>query len=76
MRNSITKNLSREKCSFPFHWIFAKKLVFSGFLTLEGILAAELSDLAAIEGISSEEAQSIWSSAEIAYTAEHGEIEE
>ena len=55
---------------------FAEKLVFSGFLTLEGILAAELSDLAAIEGISSEEAQSIWSSAEIAYTAEHGEIEE
>jgi len=55
---------------------FAEKLVFSGFLTLEGILAAELGDLADIDGISSEEAQSIWSSAEIAYTAEHGEIEE
>lgn len=55
---------------------FAERLVFSGFLTLEGILAAELGDLADIDGISSEEAQSIWSSAEIAYTAEHGEIEE
>lgn len=55
---------------------FAERLVFSGFLTLEGILAAELGDLADIDGISSEEAQSIWNSAEIAYTAEHGEIEE
>ena len=36
---------------------FAEKLVFSGFLTLEGILAAELDDLIAIDGITSEEAQ-------------------
>ena len=56
--------------------VFAEKLVFSGFLTLEGILAAELSDLASIEGISMEEAQAIWSSAEKAYIAEHGEITE
>ena len=55
---------------------YAEKLVFSGFLTLEGILAAELSDLASIEGISSEESQSIWTAAETAYIAEHGEIEE
>ena len=55
---------------------FAEKLVFSGFLTLEGILAAELDDLKAIEGITSEEAQAIWNSAEVAYTNEHGEIEE
>ncbi len=54
----------------------AEKLVFSGFLTLEGILAAELSDLASIEGISTDEAQAIWSAAENAYIEEHGEIEE
>ena len=55
---------------------FAQKLVFSGFLTLEGILAAELDDLIAIDGITSEEAQGIWNAAEIAYTNEHGEIED
>ena len=55
---------------------FAEKLVFSGFLTLEGILAAELDDLIAIDGITSEEAQEIWNAAEIAYTNEHGEIED
>ena len=55
---------------------YAEKLVFSGFLTLEGILAAELSDLASIEGISPDESQAIWTAAEKAYTAEHGEIEE
>jgi N utilization substance protein A len=55
---------------------FADKLVFSGFLTLEGILAAELSDLASIEGISPEQAKSIWYAAEAAYTKEHGEITE
>ena len=55
---------------------FAEKLVFSGFLTLEGILAAELDDLIAIDGITSEEAQGIWNAAEIAYTNEHGEIED
>lgn len=55
---------------------YAEKLVFSGFLTLEGILAAELSDLSSIDGISLDEAQSIWSAAEAAYIEEHGEIEE
>ena len=55
---------------------FAEKLVFSGFLTLEGILAAELDDLIAIDGITSEQAQGIWNAAEIAYTNEHGEIED
>lgn len=54
----------------------AEKLVFSGFLTLEGILAAELNDLGSIEGISLEEAQAIWSAAEQAYIAEHGEMTE
>jgi N utilization substance protein A len=55
---------------------FAEHLVFSGFLTLEGILAADLSDLEDIEEITTEQAQSIWNAAEVAYTKEHGEIDE
>ncbi len=55
---------------------FAERLVFAGFLTLEGILAADLSDLEAIEEISADQAQAIWHAAEAAYTQEHGEIEE
>ncbi len=55
---------------------FADKLVFSGFLTLEGILAAEMSDLASIEDISAEQAKAIWYAAEAAYIKEHGEITE
>ena len=55
---------------------FAEHLVFSGFLTLEGILAADLGDLEAIEEITAEQAKSIWAAAEAAYTKEHGEIEE
>ena len=55
---------------------YADKLVFAGFLTLEGILAAELGDLASIEDISAEEAKSIWYAAEAEYIKEHGEITE
>jgi N utilization substance protein A len=55
---------------------FAEHLVFAGFLTLEGILAADLSDLEAIEEISAEQAREIWHAAEVAYTKEHGEITE
>jgi N utilization substance protein A len=55
---------------------YAEKLVFSGFLTLEGILAAEMSDLSSIEGISPEQAKSIWYAAEVEYIKEHGEITE
>ena len=55
---------------------FADKLVFSGFLTLEGILAAEMGDLSSIEGISPEQAKSIWYAAEVEYIKEHGEITE
>jgi len=55
---------------------FAEQLVFAGFLTIEGILAADLSDIEAIEGISKEEAKAILDAAEAAYTKEHGEIEE
>jgi len=42
----------------------AELLVQSGFLTLEGILAAELEDLAAIEGIDAETARKIREAAE------------
>ena len=55
---------------------YAEKLVFSGFLTLEGVLAAELADLESIDGISADEARAIWSAAEASYIAEHGEIAE
>lgn len=55
---------------------FAERLVFAGFLTLEGILAADLSDLEAIDGVSADQARAIWQAAEAAYTQEHGEIEE
>lgn len=55
---------------------WAEQLVFAGFLTVEGILAADLSDLEEIEGISPEQAQALWSAAEQAYTAKHGDIEE
>jgi N utilization substance protein A len=55
---------------------WAEKLVYSGFLTIEGIMAAELSDLEEIEDVTPEQAQAIWSAAEKAYTAKHGEIKE
>lgn len=55
---------------------FAEHLVYAGFLTLEGILAADLSDLEDIEEITTDQAKAIWRAAEIAYTQEHGEIEE
>lgn len=44
----------------------AGKLVHSGFLTLEGILAAEVEDLTAIEGITEEDAKAIRAAAEAA----------
>lgn len=55
---------------------WAEKLVYAGFLTIEGIMAAELSDLEEIEDISPEQAQALWSAAEQAYTAKHGELNE
>ena len=44
--------------------------------TLEGVLAAEMGDLSSIEGISAEQAKSLWYAAEAAYIKEHGEITE
>lgn len=55
---------------------FAEHLVFAGFLTLEGILAADLSDIEDIEEIDKAQARNIWNAAEKAYTKEHGEISE
>lgn len=55
---------------------WAVKLVYAGFLTIEGLMAADLSDLEGIEDITPEQAQALWSAAEKAYTAKHGEITE
>jgi N utilization substance protein A len=55
---------------------WAIKLVYGGFLSIEGLMAAELSDLEGIEDITPEKAQELWSAAEKAYTAQHGEIAE
>ena len=56
---------------------WAEKLVYAGFLSIEGVMAAEIADLLeVIEDITPEQAQSLWSAAEKAYTAQHGEITE
>jgi N utilization substance protein A len=55
---------------------WAEKLVYAGFLTIEGVMAADLSDLEEIEDVTPEQAQALWSAAEKAYTAKHGEIKE
>ena len=55
---------------------WAEKLVYAGFLSLEGLMAADPSDLEAIEDITPEQAQKLWASVEKAYTAQHGEITE
>jgi len=55
---------------------WAEKLVYGGFLSVEGLMAAELSDLEGIEEITPEKAQELWAAAEKAYTAQHGEITE
>ncbi|MBI9020399.1 MAG: transcription termination/antitermination protein NusA [Verrucomicrobia bacterium] len=55
---------------------WAMKLVYAGFLSIEGLMAADLSDLEAIEDITPEKAQELWKAAEKAYTAQHGEIAE
>ncbi len=55
---------------------WAEKLVYAGFLTIEGVMAADLADLQEIEDVTPEHAQALWSAAEKAYTAKHGEIKE
>ena len=53
----------------------AQKLVHAGFLTPEGILAVEISDLEAIEGIDAETAKAIHDAAAVAFEKEHGKEE-
>lgn len=54
----------------------AVKLVESGFLTVEGILAASLEDLTEVEGIDEEAAENIHQAVERLYEEEHGPIKE
>ncbi len=54
----------------------AEKLVHAGFLTLEGILAAEPSELETIEGFDAETAKQIHAAAAAAFELTHGKIEE
>lgn len=50
----------------------AEKLVHSGFLTVEGIMAAELEDLLAIEGFTEEDATAVRTAAEARFDATSG----
>lgn len=54
----------------------AEKLVHSGFLTLEGILAAETSDLETIEGFDAEIAKTVHDAASAAHERLHGTKED
>ena len=70
---AVTKLASTEGIGSEY----AEKLVFSGFLTLEGILAADMNDLKSIdEEMTTEQAKAIWYAAEAAYIKENGEITE
>jgi len=54
----------------------AEKMVFAGFLTMEGILAAEIGDLVDIEGFTPETAEQVWKAVEREYEHQHGRIED
>lgn len=53
----------------------AEALVQAGFLTLEGILAADIADLEAVEGFDAAAAASVHRAAEAGYERKHGVIE-
>ncbi len=53
----------------------AEALVHAGFLTLEGILAADIADLEAVEGLDAASAAATHRAAEVAYERKHGVIE-
>ncbi len=53
----------------------AEALVQAGFLTLEGLMAAELTDLEAVEGFDAAAALAVHEAAARAYEKEHGVIE-
>ena len=50
----------------------AEKLVHAGFLTVEGILAADVDDLQAIEGFDEEQAKAVRAAAEKAFESQEG----
>lgn len=54
----------------------AEKLVAAGFLTLEGILAAEIQDLVDVEGFDADRAQQVRTAAEAAFERENGKATE
>lgn len=54
----------------------AEKLVAAGFLTLEGILAAEIQDLVDVEGFDAERAHQVRAAAEAAFEAINGKAAE
>ncbi len=54
---------------------WAEILVQAGFLTVEGILAADLEDIQTIDGIDETSAVAIHEAADVAYEKEHGPIE-
>ena len=54
----------------------AAKLVGAGFLTLEGILAAEITDLVDLEGFDANVAEQVRSAAEAAFERENGKASE
>ncbi|AKJ63349.1 transcription termination factor NusA [Kiritimatiella glycovorans] len=54
----------------------AEKLVSAGFLSQEGILMAEIGDIAEeVEGITAGEAEEVWHAVAAAHEKEHGELE-
>jgi len=53
----------------------AEALVKAGFLTIEGLLAAEVTDLAEVEGFTPEIAEAVRRAAEAAYEKEHSGTE-
>ncbi len=54
----------------------AAKLVGAGFLTLEGILAADIQDLVDVEGFDADTAEKVRSAAEAAFERENGKAAE
>ncbi len=54
----------------------AEKLVAAGFLTLEGILAAEITDLVDVDGFDADVAQQVRAAAEAAFERENGKATE
>lgn len=55
--------------------VHAEHLVQAGFLSIEGIVAAEPMDLLAVEGLNEQAAADIKAAAERAYEAIHGKVE-